>query len=104
MAHYSIKHSHGQTESDIGTYEAAVERVRSVYGSDCEIGHDGDISEGGEKTLVWRDAKAAEDDDGSRAVCAIRAVYEHPETDEDWGPQNRAPRTGQLVGSVEVAS
>ena len=73
---FSIKHSHGQTESGIQTYDEAVERVRAVYGAECEIGHDGDIASGGEKTLVWSDAASAANDDGSRAVCAIRVSHE----------------------------
>jgi hypothetical protein len=72
---FSIKHSHGQTDSGFETYESALDAVRSVYGQDCEIGHDGDISEGGERTLVWSDAESAANDDGARAVCSI--VREH---------------------------
>lgn len=72
---YSIQHSHGATESGFETYEAALEAVRSVYGEDAEIGHDGDISEGGERTLVWQDEDDAENDDGSRACAVIRAAH-----------------------------
>ena len=70
-ATYKITHSHGQTETGIDTYEEALERVRAVYGADCEIGHDGDIEDGGERTLVWGSAKIAQDDDGSRACAKI---------------------------------
>jgi len=68
---YKIVHAHGVTESRVETYEEALERVRSVYGEDCEIGHDGDISEGGERTLCWVNEATAEGDDGSRACCQI---------------------------------
>lgn len=73
---YAIQHSHGQTETGFVTYEAALAAVRSVYGEGCEIGHDGDISEGGERTLVWPDTDTAENDDGSRACCSIVARHE----------------------------
>lgn len=74
MARYKIVHSHGQTDPSVDTYEEALGNVRSVYGDDCEIGHSGDISDGGDSTLVWIDAETAENDDGSRACCRIYKV------------------------------
>lgn len=71
---YAIKHSHGQTDTGYETYEAACAAVRRVY-SDAEIGHDGDISQGGERTLCWASAEAAANDDGSRACCVIQARH-----------------------------
>lgn len=68
---YKITHSHGETETGIDTYEEALDRVRAVYGDDCEIGHDGDLEEGGDRTLVWSDEDTAHNDDGSRAVAKI---------------------------------
>jgi len=72
---YKVVHSHGITEGAVDTYEEAIERVRAVYGEDAAIGHDGDIADGGAKTLVWVDDATAENDDGSRACCSIREVY-----------------------------
>jgi hypothetical protein len=43
-------------------------------------------------------ARAHDQSDRSTAV----SVYEHPETDSDWQPQNGAPRTGELVGRVDL--
>lgn len=71
---YAIKHSYGQTETGIGTYEEAVSRVRSVY-PNAEIGHSGDISEGGERTLCWIDEETSKNDDGSRACCSIQVGH-----------------------------
>lgn len=34
----------------------------------------------------------------------IVCVYEHPDTDQDWEPQNSVPSTGDLVARVKVAS
>ena len=76
MTTYAIKHSHGQTETGIETYEEAVERVRAVYKS-AEIGHDGDISEGGERTLCWSSQEDSIDDDGRRTCCSIVARHAH---------------------------
>ena len=73
---FKITHSHGITEIGIETYDEAVDRVRAVYGAECEIGHSGDCEDGGNKTLCWQDTETAENDDGSRACCAIHKVYE----------------------------
>lgn len=37
----------------------------------CEMGHAGDITDGGQRTLVWADAADADGDDGSQAVAVI---------------------------------
>lgn len=73
---YRIHHSHGLTEGAHESYDEACDAVRAVYGEDCEIGHDGDISEGGERTLCWRDEESSRDDDGLRACCSIRASHD----------------------------
>lgn len=67
---YTIKHARGISETGFTSYADAVDAVRSVYKS-AAIGHDGDISEGGRRTLCWVDDEIATDDDGSRACCAI---------------------------------
>lgn len=72
---YTIEHSHGQHETGIESYELAEKRVRAVY-PDCEIGHAGDIAEGGERTLVWRTEEESRDDDGARAVCEIKVAHD----------------------------
>lgn len=35
-------------------------------------GHDGDIEDGGDRTLVWRNEADSEGDDGTNAVASIR--------------------------------
>lgn len=74
MPTYKLKHSHGITEK-FESYEDAVAAVKSVYGDDAEIGHDGDIPDGGQRTLCWQDAATAIDSDGSRACCEIIQVF-----------------------------
>lgn len=38
------------------------------------LGHDGDIGDGGDSTLVWESKAEAEDDEGTQAVGVIRKV------------------------------
>lgn len=71
---YSIKWAHGQMDS-FDTYEEAVAAVHSVLGVKAEIGHSGDINDGGETSLFWADAEDAENDDGVRAKGKIQKAY-----------------------------
>lgn len=75
MITFKIKHSHGQTEAGIDTYDDAISRVRAVYGDDVEIGHSGDISDLGERTLCWQSDVPEANRDGSRACCSIIKVH-----------------------------
>ena len=68
MNNYSVKWSNG-TERRYETYEAAKGAVLESY-PEAEIGHDGDISEGGARTLCWA-TDSSVDDDGKNAVCSI---------------------------------
>lgn len=69
---YAIHTSNGRTLTGYETYEAAVEACEAEW-PEAEIGHDGDLSDGGDRTLVWASAEDAADDDGARAVASIRA-------------------------------
>lgn len=70
---FKIQWSHGQTER-FQTYDDAVTAIQSVLGAAAEIGHDGDILCGGERTLFWADAETAENDDGALSKGIIVAV------------------------------
>ena len=73
VASYVIQHGwDSSTESGFDSYDAAIARVKLVYGSDVVIGHPGDIPDGGERTLCWANELMAESSDGSRACCVIR--------------------------------
>ena len=72
---YKITWSHGHTDYGFATYEAAKEAVKSVL-SEAEIGHDGDISDGGERTLFWESEEDSIDDDGAKAAGSIRVQHE----------------------------
>jgi len=52
------------------SYGEAVAMVQQQL-ADCELGHAGDITDGGERTLVWASEEDAEGDDGSQAVAVI---------------------------------
>lgn len=70
MGLYEIVRSSGSTTSH-DTYRAAVDACKAEWSS-AEIGHDGDLTCGGERTLVWADEMSSVDDDGARAVASIR--------------------------------
>ena len=38
------------------------------------IGHGGDLSDGGDRTLFWASEADAEDDDGARALGSVRSA------------------------------
>lgn len=95
---YAVTWSHGVTERSYATYEDAVAAVRSVL-SDPEIGHSGDILDGGESTLFWDDAAKAQCDDGSRAAGSI--VARHALETCDCGEWSGVPCDGPRQTTVE---
>jgi hypothetical protein len=54
-----------------GSYAEAIARVGELF-ADVVIGHDGDLSEGGDRTLFWASEEDAEEDPGARALGSIR--------------------------------
>jgi len=68
---YKVTHTHTCRVDNYDSYDEAVSAVRTVYGADTEIGHDGDIAAGGERTLCWTDKATCADDDGARTCCCI---------------------------------
>ncbi len=70
MAFYQIRHKFGHVTTLRGTYDEACAAVRAIYQS-AAIGHDGDISHGGARTLCWTCDEVADGDDGTRACCSI---------------------------------
>jgi hypothetical protein len=73
MKTYEIQWSNGRRDGGYETEDAARDVVLADY-HDAEIGHDGDLSDGGERTLCWADEEASVGDDGARSICAIVAV------------------------------
>ncbi len=74
MAGFAVKYTDGRYHK-FDTYEEAEASVLAVW-SEAEIGHDGDISQGGEHTLVWASGSLSENDDGSRACASIVRLHD----------------------------
>jgi hypothetical protein len=53
-----------------GSYSDACQAAQDLGAA--VVGHPGDLSEGGDRTLFWGDEDAAESDDGARAMGSIR--------------------------------
>lgn len=71
---YTISLVDGRQETIDGSYQDALQYARDLTSQDIEIGHDGDLSEGGDKTLFWASEEDAENDDGARALGSIRSA------------------------------
>ena len=70
--YYSLEWEHGATEQ-YDTYDAAVAAVTAEY-PDAVIGHDGDLEDGGDRTLAWACEKDSINDGGQKAVAVIRII------------------------------
>ena len=68
---YAISYSNGQPKVTTETYDEAIEILQAEY-PDLEYGHDGDLSDGGDRTLCWADEASSVNDDGGNAVASIR--------------------------------
>jgi hypothetical protein len=73
MTNYALQYSNGQTET-YDTYEDAVAAYLTSRAHGV-VGHSGDVSEGGERSLCWSSEELAKDDDGSRADASIRVRH-----------------------------
>lgn len=59
------------SEDSYESYADAIAALESAY-ADCVAEHDGDLTDGGDRTLVWADEASSLDDDGANAVASIR--------------------------------
>lgn len=64
-----VSYTDGREES-YGSFREAVAALAVTY-PDMVAEHDGDLSEGGDRTLVWSDEASSVNDDGARAVAMI---------------------------------
>lgn len=61
-------------EARVETYSEAIELLRA---RGCqEIGHTGDLEDGGDRTLAWLTAADAQNDDGARSFAAVTGRYQ----------------------------
>lgn len=70
---YEIVWRDGSAPTYHDTYGAACDAVLARF-PDAVVGHDGDLSEGGDRTLCWSDEADAQNDDGQRTCAAIYPV------------------------------
>jgi len=69
---YEISYTDGRLRGGFASVDDAIEVLEREY-PELDYGHDGDVEDGGERTLVWASRRDARDDDGARAVASIRA-------------------------------
>lgn len=68
MPGYEVSFTNGSRPEHFDTYQDALDWVSSRYE---EVGHDGDLSGGGDRTLFWDTEEDSIDDDGARAAGSI---------------------------------
>lgn len=71
---YVLQNDQGRTLSNHVLYKDAVAAAEEFAGDEGVVGHDGDIIDGGDKTLVWSDEDSSLDDAGANAIGSIRIV------------------------------
>ena len=55
--------------------DALRRQLEAAQRTEQTLNHDGDISEGGDRTLCWVDEETSRDDAGFRACCSIWAQH-----------------------------
>jgi hypothetical protein len=70
MTSYTVYVGGGNT-IDFSSIKAAKAFIRKAW-PEAVIGHDGDLSDGGDRTFCWPDDAAAVNDDGANAIATIR--------------------------------
>jgi hypothetical protein len=70
---YEVRYSNGRRVGQLQSYEAALAEVESSY-PEMVAGHDGDLTDDGDRTLCWASEADSVDDDGARAVASIYEV------------------------------
>ena len=66
---YCINYSNGNSDT-ANTLKTAIAAIKADYPS-AVIGHDGDLSDGGDRTLCWANETDAAKDDGGNAIASI---------------------------------
>lgn len=68
---FRLEYADGGVVIGFASPQAALDWLERHY-PDYSAGHDGDLSDGGDRTLVWACEADSIDDDGARAVATIR--------------------------------
>ena len=69
MATYTVYVGGGNT-IDFRSIKAATAFIRRTW-PEAVVGHDGDLSDGGDRTWCWADDASAVNDDGGNAIATI---------------------------------
>ena len=64
----------GQIVAECGDYQDAVAAAVDKYGRETVVGHPGDLTDGGHRTLVWASRERADNDSGYAACAQIVEV------------------------------
>jgi hypothetical protein len=75
MSSYYINYTDGRADVDCASVSEAEAILIQQY-PEMAMGHDGDLSDGGDRTLVWADDASSANDDGANAVASI---HQHKE-------------------------
>jgi hypothetical protein len=67
---YIIRYANGDIDGGYDSTQDCLDRIELRY-RNYYAGHDGDLSEGGDRTLVWANEPDSENDDGYRAIASI---------------------------------
>ena len=71
---YEIRYSNGQPSVSTATYDDAIDVIIEEFGDDSVWSHDGDLSEGGDRTMCWESEEDSENDGGENAVASIYKI------------------------------
>lgn len=66
-----VTYTDGSSDDRYESYADAIAALEASH-EDCVAEHDGDLMDGGDRTLVWADEPSSIDDDGANAVASIR--------------------------------
>jgi hypothetical protein len=67
---FKITFSNGDSPVSFLEYEECIRFLERKY-PDLELGHDGDLSDKGDRTLVWENEQDSINDAGANAVASI---------------------------------
>jgi hypothetical protein len=68
---FQIHYTDGSVSRVYDTTQECLDEIE-IANPDYYAGHDGDLEEGGDRTLVWACEADSEDDDGARVIASIR--------------------------------
>jgi len=71
---YTLNNEQNEIISTHDTYDEAVDAADKFAGTDGVVGHSGDLSDGGDRTLIWPSEEEADNDDGANAIGSIRKL------------------------------